>query len=135
MTRSDILECMIRLIGEIERANAKHGDWAKYDQGDICKAVCDEHQEFLHAYISGDLHGQHGQAQELLQVAATAIKGYFRLGGLDVALNHLQDLQPQVEPVRFEADPLEGRCCYCLQPVQSWGYGDPAAGQDMGGGL
>ena len=133
MTRQEKIDCAARLLSEIDRSMVKHGDWADYDRGKICKAVSEEYQEFICAYIADDVTGQHGQALELLQLACVALKGFYRLGGLDVSYNHLQDLSFFDAPQGIAADPFPGRCGYCLQPVpHQLSDGDAAAQAGMG---
>lgn len=116
MTRQQMLDACMDLMAEIQRADDLHGDWSDYDAGHICKAVCDEHDEYMLAYIANDLSGEHGQRKELLQVACTAIKGYVRLGNVNDQVSHLLPADAAGgQPKDFFA----GRCGYCLQPVQA----------------
>ena len=112
---------MMALMAELDRSIDKHGDWSGYDDGDICKAVCDEHQEYLTAYIANDITSQHGQAAELLQTAAVCIKGFFTLGGLNLERSniYMQMLREDPQSPRVKAVTEAERCCYCLQPVRA----------------
>ncbi len=129
------LDAALRLLQEIDNSIAKHGNWDGYDPGDVCKAVCDEHQEYLEAYIACNILGEHGQAKELLQLACVALKGFITLGGLDnVEANHLPYLRALDAAGGQPQGAAQERCCYCLQPVQ-WPANSVVAPADMGGGL
>lgn len=79
MTRQEQIDQMVDLLDEIQRGLEIHGPWSNYDTGQCCKAVCDEYQEYMRAYIANDFDGPHGQENELLQLAAVAIKKRHRL--------------------------------------------------------
>lgn len=90
MTRQEMLDACMDLMSEIQRSIDKHGPWSEYDSGHVCKAICDEHDEYMMAYIANDFDGEHGQERELLQVACTAIKGRHRLQQIRAQLPRCQ---------------------------------------------
>jgi hypothetical protein len=87
MTPAAFNAAMDALRREFQHSIGKHGDWSGYTEAEIHKAVTGEYREFTDAVIRSDIHGDHGQRAELLQLAVVAIKGFIMLecvdGGVD----------------------------------------------------
>lgn len=80
MPRLLISEKLVDLFDRILESVEKHGMWEEYDRADICKAVADEYEEYMRAYIANHADGsKHSQQDELLDLACVAIKGILRL--------------------------------------------------------
>lgn len=82
MNHATLKEALQDLLIEFWHSVFKHGDWHDYDTANVREAVVNEFCEYTEAFIAGDIHGDHGQRKELLQVAVVAIKGYLRLSCL-----------------------------------------------------
>lgn len=63
----------------IKRSVKKRGDWLDYGVADVFEAVAGEFDEYREAFVGQVVAGRHGQIEELLDVAVTAIKGVVRL--------------------------------------------------------
>lgn len=62
------------LANEIERADAKHGDWRNETTNFMVNKIADEVEEVFKAENDNDKDGEHGMKAELVQVACTAYK-------------------------------------------------------------
>jgi len=62
------------LANEVERADAKHGDWKGKTKEEMIAHVADEFAELMEAIQKDDLHGEHGIYTELIQVVCTLYK-------------------------------------------------------------
>lgn len=68
------------VLGRIKESLKKHGDWQEYTPEQVFEVVASEFDEYREALVKGQLEGRHGQVDELLDVAATAVKGILALG-------------------------------------------------------
>lgn len=73
MTKEFLQFCTL-VYREIERADAKYGDWQDMLVIACMNVVEDETMELYEAVINEDIHGQHGIIAEAIQVSATAYK-------------------------------------------------------------
>lgn len=69
------------LLKRLKASIVEHGDWREYGPERVFEAVSEEFDEYREAFVSGRRVGDHGQVDELLDVAVTSIKGALRLGG------------------------------------------------------
>jgi hypothetical protein len=68
------------LFERIKRSVRSHrGDWHGYTNEQVFDAVMGEADEYREAYVAEDLHGRHGQINELFDLAVTSIKGVVQL--------------------------------------------------------
>ena len=63
-----------RLGVKLKNSITKHGMWEGYTFDQMHDKVNDESEEFIQAIEKNDLHGPHGVASELLDLAVTCIK-------------------------------------------------------------
>ena len=68
-----------RVIAEVEQSVQIHGDWQEYTPSDVKRVVEDEFFEYLGAYLNDQIEGDHGQIEELRDLAVVAIKGIIHL--------------------------------------------------------
>lgn len=61
------------LIKGIEDSVIIHGDWQEYTETDVYIAVAGEFSEYFQAFTSFEVHGEHGQIDELRDLAIVAI--------------------------------------------------------------
>lgn len=67
------------VIRGIEDSVLIHGDWQGYTGDKVHETVKGEFEEFDQAHQRGQLHGEHGQIDELRDLAIVAIKGIIHL--------------------------------------------------------
>jgi len=64
LTRYEIFQAV---EAENARSKAKYGAWVDLPSIDHKDAICGEHEEWLNAFYSGDVHGEHGELREAIQ--------------------------------------------------------------------
>lgn len=72
-------EFIAEMYQEIERADAKHGDWSDRLPMSGVSAIYDELDELHDATCAMDVTGPHGIKAESIQVAVTAFKLWRRV--------------------------------------------------------
>jgi hypothetical protein len=70
---------MNEVFERIKISCEKHGNCPEYTNEDVFEMVAGEFDEYREAYVGEDLTGQHGQINELIDVAVVSIKGVRRL--------------------------------------------------------
>ena len=75
----DLMLFTTLLAQQIEKADAKHGNWSDLNHIQMFDKIADETQEVYEAICENDIHGEHGMKAELVQVACTAYKMWRRL--------------------------------------------------------
>lgn len=80
MTLAQIIE---KLKMEHARSMEKHGKWKDVSSLDQADAIAAEYDEWERAYYSGDIHGEHGEIVELVQVMNVAARRIMYLTGED----------------------------------------------------
>lgn len=78
MTLNEIIE---KLKLENARSKEKHGPWADMPEEKQFDAICDEVIEWVFAYCANNVHGDHGEIAELIQVANVCIRRVMALTG------------------------------------------------------
>lgn len=71
---TEFYEFFALVCREIDRADAKHGDWQGKSPDEMSRLMRGEVLEVNRAAVLGDAHGPHGILAELPQVACTAFK-------------------------------------------------------------
>jgi hypothetical protein len=64
LTRYEIFQAV---EAENARSKAKYGMWGNLADVEHKDAIVGEHNEWLDAYYSGDIHGEHGELREAIQ--------------------------------------------------------------------
>lgn len=78
MTLNEIIE---KLKLENARSKEIHGPWADMPDVKQFEAIHGEFIEWLDAYLADDIHGDHGEIAELIQVANVCIRRVMALTG------------------------------------------------------
>lgn len=74
------LETVLHLVRTgIKDSVELHGDWQGYSPAKVCQVVSGEFSEYMMACVDKQIHGEHGQIDELLDLAIVAIKGVIHL--------------------------------------------------------
>jgi hypothetical protein len=71
LTRYEIFQAV---ESENARSKVKYGGWADLPAIDHKEAICGEHEEWLSAFYSGDIHGEHGELRELVQCVNVCVR-------------------------------------------------------------
>lgn len=74
-----IADILSDIASGIEESVIIHGDWSDYQDNDIFAVILEEFAEYREAYLAGVVHGDHGQLDELRDLAIVAIKGIIQL--------------------------------------------------------
>lgn len=74
------------LFERIKGSIREHGDWRDYGAARIFDAVTEEWDEYREAFVFQQFDGDHGQIDELWDVAVTALKGVRQLRLLQAAV-------------------------------------------------
>ncbi len=61
---------------ELEKADAKHGDWSNISIIEAANHVRNEATEIIEAALNFDIDGEHGVKRESIQTAVTAFKAF-----------------------------------------------------------
>lgn len=80
MTHQQIYE---RLKTEHAAALLKHGKWKDLEDGKQRKAILDELKEWEDAWFINDVHGPHGEIEELIDLINVAFRRIMYLTGED----------------------------------------------------
>lgn len=67
------------VLERIKASLLKHGDWHGYTPAQVFEVVAGEFDEYREAVVGGQIAGKHGQVDELMDVAAVAVKGILAL--------------------------------------------------------
>lgn len=76
---SEISEVADMVMTRIKESIRKHGTWDGYGEAECFAVIAGEFDEYREAVCRQQVPGAHGQIDELMDVAATAIKGIVRL--------------------------------------------------------
>lgn len=62
------------IIREYDRGLKKYGPWEEISSLDQAEAIRSEYNEWIAAYLTADIHGEHGEIAELTHLVNCCIK-------------------------------------------------------------